>query len=915
MAEKKIPVACPKCGTYTEMERGMFGWKKVVCPSCHHKYEFGDVSTQVITCENCGKSVTYHADRKNDCPFCKKPLNLQNEKLAVGCPTCTTPVYYHRGDTQAKCLRCQTVFNPSEKYEADGSIVANDAPDVVMSTPMGPDQMIWRHPMDKMPLNTRVIAKGGMYAVGMQGTTQKFVVDGQSVLLSETELRYDAANYDGGAAPIVSAEIFYVRSTIGAKIKWGGLCSVTGDYGVVSEFACTGEIEIDRVTDPASFMRTFGFDPEAVLISKFALKDDVPGPFAERIRDRINSTLQRSMEIIRDEHGYSGDDILDHRNEILAEMCQQANAAVAEYGVSVCNMIGNFIKRGTRVVQDTLEKRITGPVDWRLAAPVTVHPADDALATVEQRISGSAHIDVINTALFRACKEARVWSDPNNGENLAREAFGDHIGKKLQSRLQADAQQLINTVKCDVRSLQAYAGGLVAKAEALLNQEDGFFASRGMRVRDMTMSIELGAKSEAFRTREELESYIHTTEAGKVRDTVTTGAAVHHEGNKRTLSEAQTDTAVHSIEQDERIAEARHRAAMAGENRKAELAAAERQHGFEAWQDKQRMQREQEEIDYARARRQQLEAQNSDLVRKEHEEQLFAVAQRIEQSKLDWREKLDAYARLQRGAAFRDQMDERDAKAEADAREARLRQALRAEDLRAMSELKHEEALRAEELAKQRFARELEMRRQKLAEETQMLQLRFEQERELAAEQEKRHQAREEIETLRLMLDYLATSGQQQVTAEALREAREEARQRWQNEHEEAERKAAQERQEKQTSLEREMADRAMKLVEAVAGVKKEAREGGSAADVKALEGIVVQLNNISRAINAGNAKSADTGSGMNAWFENMMARAARSGSAPVRPAAKPANTILCGNCGKAFSADAYACPDCGWLV
>lgn len=916
MAEKKIPVACPKCGTYTEMERGMFGWKKVLCPSCHHRYEFADVATQVITCENCGKSVTYHAEKKNNCPFCRNPINPQDERQAVGCPTCSTPVYFKRGEAEARCLRCQTVFNPTEKLEADSRINANDAPDVVMSVPMGPDQLIWRHPMDRMPLNTRVIAKGGMYAVGMQGTTQKFVVDGQSVLLSETELRYDAANYDGGAAPMVSAEIFYVRSSIGKRIRWGGMCSVTGDYGVVTDFACTGEIEIDRVTDPASFMRTFGFEPETVLLSKFALTDNGPGPFAERVRDRINSTLQRAMEVVRDERGYTGDDILDHRNEILAEMCRQANEAVAEYGVSVCNMTGNFTKRETRVVQDTLENRITGAISWKLARPITVHPADDALATVEQGVSGEAHIEVVNAGLFRSCKEARVWSNPQNGDNLARADFGAHIGQKLQSRLQADVQQLINTIKCDVCSLQGYAGGLAAKAEALLNQEDSFFASRGLRVRDMTMLIVPGAKSAAFREREELEGFIRSTENDKIRGDVTTGAAVHKEGNKRTLAEAQTDTAVHGIEQNARIAQAQHKAAMAEEAQRAELEAQKRQYSYEAWVDKQRVLREQEDMDYARARRAQLEEQNSELVRKEHEEKMYAIAQRIEQSQLSWREKLDAYARLQRGVSFRDQMEERAAKAEADASEARLRQALRVEDLRAMGELKHEEALREEELAKQRFARELELRRQKMAEEAAQLQAQFERERALAQEQEKRHQAQEEIETLRLMLSYLATSGQQQVTAEALREAREEARLTWQREHEEAEKKAAQERQDRQARAENAMAERAMKMVENMTSMKNEARgkDGQPLVDEGAMQAVILQLNNICRAIKAGSAPAADAGEGMNAWFDGVVSRAGRS--AP-RVSSRPAGGrfVTCGNCGESFNADAYMCPKCGWLL
>ncbi len=427
----------------------------------------------------------------------------------------------------------------------------------------------------------------------------------------------------------------------------------------------------------------------------------------------------------------------------------------------------------------------------------------------------------------------------------------------------------------------------------------------------------IAGKSEVFRLWEQKETIGSTIGIeGEIDDAKTRGY-VHGKENEGKRAGADTAQTVAEIRMNDEIAQAQFEADRAADEREAQRAEQQRQIGYRAWADKQRIQREQEESEYARRRREEEEKQHGAISQAEHEERMFEIAQRIEQSKLTWREKLDAYARLQRGIAFRDKMDEREVETDAQQREKRMEQALQAEGMRVMGELQHEEALREEELAKQRFARDLELRRQKMAEDAAALEAQFERERAVAAEQEARQKSREEIETLRLMLEYLAKNGEQQVTQESLREARAQAELTWQRERQEAERQAAEKQRQQQISAVRELAERAMQLAEKAATMRGEAPIGDekAAAGANRLQEIINRLKQIQEDIQAGIPRNAPDGNPMNTWFDGMVANAGRrNGNARHMPNASYGGRIItCSDCGTRFSTDVYRCPCCGW--
>jgi len=969
MAEKRITVACPQCGTYTELERGFFRWKNTECRGCGTKITFDSAGTQVVTCENCRKSVVYDAARKNDCPVCHAKLNEQRERLAVGCPTCSLPVYYHLGDTEATCLNCGESFNPQIEDRKQESIMANDAPDVKMPGLLPENELFWKHPMEQMPLNTRVVAKSGMYAVCLQGSTPVFVVDGQSVQLSETPLRNDAYAYNGAANNMVNADIYFVRGAFSAKFRWGGASPMTDRYNETTTFAYSGYAEIDRITDPAAFLRFINFDPE-VRVNDFRMqrmKDfnaEEPGRCAVTLRDRIRSVCQGALANVRDRLGLTGEQMLDHKDEIFAEIQREANYALAEWGIAVRNVSGEFNKAGTVIRQDRLEKRLAGALSWKLPRPVMVHLREAAHATASLNIDGSLYVTVHDVDKLNRCKEAPGWRDESRSDSFARDEVTRYVGDALLGRFSADIQQLIDDLCPPLYMLQSHTGYLAAQALRVLNQEGGYFHSRGMSVGDLSITISVGQKSAAYESREKLitfedelmirERMENLTRGYESRkDDADTDDAIHRGQNAMRRGTAETDQAIHNMANQARLEEARAGFAQQKQMRDlrnaAEVDTLRRSIDYDAWRSQERLQEEREEAEYARRRRAQMHQQESETARATHERDLFAIAQQIEQSKLDWREKLDAYARLQRGVAFRDEIEQRDVTAESEARAVRLAMQLRAEDRQTMDNLRYEEALRDEEIAKIRFAREMEKRRQDMADETARLQAEFERERALAAEQEQRMKSREEVETLKLMLEYLTKSGAQQVTAEHLRNARADAERTWQREHEQAERRAAEARRQEQASAEKEMAERAMQMTQQLLQMQKELESKRIDASVQGAQAqkpvdvnILLQtLGTLCQNITAPAAKPAEEKNplaGLDQWLDGMIAKmsAMAPAAAPAAPAGgygtpyggytpAPAPAYgssfgsqmgggrICGRCGKEFSATAYMCPHCHW--
>lgn len=921
MAEKIIVSLCPKCSNVLEVKDGMF---RTVCPTCREKIRYDDVAQNPVTCRSCGKLLDKAVVKDNICPVCAKPVDPEMERRVIDCPLCSLPVYYQRGATAVTCVNpsCGHVFNPTAREELLESIHTNDAPDIRMTQNIPADQLVWQYRLDSkshsIATNARVHAASGFYAVVRQGNMTQFVVDGQSVLLSDTVVKNDAMIYAGGVSPEVIVDIFYVRRSFNAQFKWGYQAKVSDQYGMSAKYMMRGTVEIDHVTDPSLFFDAFcAENPEAVRTGDFAVVGlGDPGRHVKALRSEINDLLGQAMANLRDVRGYACTEMAAHWPELRAEILRLANEAVAKYGVCLRALEGTIDEPVTEVNLTT--RRLGGAIKWALPDTVLARRADDPAANVELLIDGTLRVEVEDEARLNSTMEGIAWRDPTKDDDIARRDIAAQVSGELRGRLEADISLLVFETKCDMATLNSFQGSLRQRMLAELNRPDGFFVRRGLKVCDMVLLIRLGKKSALYERYEKMAEHISEGKIETMEDDADTDKHIHDVRNKFRREDADNDIKVQQIHSADKIERAQHEIEQVRLQRQADLDAMRRAYSFNAWQDDQRRAEAEAEAAYARRRREQMEKQQGEISAAEHEAQIYAVAQRIEESKLSWREKLDAYARLQRGVAFRDSLEEREAAAGVAERENRIGIHLRAEENELLERLKHEEALHEEEINKQRFEREMERRRQMMAEEAARLDAQLNQARAEAAEREKRQAAEDEIRTLRLMLEYLAKAGEQQVTQETIRLAHERAEQNRQHEREEEARKAAEAHEQAKNQNDLTLVNRAMELVSQMAVMSAELHKGGKQNEAASLEPLMQKLNALVTEAQKLQPVATASPVDLNSWLAGVMAQA--PGAAPGYGAAPSygfggvganAGGVRCVACGRTFPAGSFLCPHC----
>ena len=924
----KMRVACPRCGVFnlTQRKAGFFGigagWSDLTCQACKLKYEYNETAAQIMSCDNCHEVVAFTKEKVDICPACGRHLSAPPMR-AIGCPACSGRVLFVAGQTSVTCpnMNCRTTFNPEEVRAHVENTNANAAPDIRMTGKLTDEQLVWRHPkLDQMPLDAQIKPYPGMQAVGLNGTTQRFLVNERAVLLSDTDLRNEASTYDGATVCMTDIDIFYVKYHLDTVIPWGARVCLADPYGVRTAFQMYGDLRLETIEDPAAFLRSFGYDPEKLLRSKFSNKEDENGympEYTRKLQERINDVLQRVLESARDVNAVATDDLENNPGLIREELTRYANMEMAAYGLKASVSTCVVRKVETTIAQDVLERRISGPMSWKLDRAVRVHEPGDRTSWIELVTGGRFYVDILDRNRFNSCLEAYAWRDPQKSDSIARQEFVDMVADQLYSFVKSQLQMITDETGCSLEDLDTFEANLRRKGDALLNDMDGFFGSRGLVVRDMSVKVSVEKKSDVYAGKENLAVKGNLVGLKRKNDELDTemfiGETIEADKRKDVLQKAARNDLQRDLEMDEMQVKA--------DMRRAELEAMkarqQREISFENWADRQRQLQAQDEADYARNRRAREEQYKTNVSDAEHQARLKEIARRIDESDLAWNEKLEAYARLQRGISFQDKLGEREALAEAEAREKRLERVLRTEDMQALQEIRREEELHQENLEKQRFAREMELRRQKMAEDTARLQAQFERERAIAQEHENRMKSREEVETLRLMLEYLAKSGDQQVTAEALREARQEAQLQWERDHAEAERKAAREEEARQQKAEGEMIAQAMALLSQANAAKDTAAGQQDDEARKAavnIQKIIDELSGIRSALESGNERetAAEVVNGMDTWFDGFLSRIGQR-TAPFQPVTASASVgVRCRACGRVFDEKAFRCPHCG---
>lgn len=979
MAEKRMSVNCPKCGLGVELEKTFWGtWAKTGCPRCKTEIRMKDAENQIVECPSCRKEVVYNLLRKNDCPSCGHPLHNPvhvQPRTSVNCPVCQAVVVYANGDASATCAVCGKVFDPEAEARRIASLLSTDSSDVRMTGALAPDEIVWRHDRRQFALSDRIIAEPGMTAVCLQGSEVKGVVQGRSMLLSETDLRADAYAYGSNENKHVYADVYYVRDNLRASFVWGGEATMVGSDNVASKFSLFGRCELAPIADHAAFLRWIEFNT-GVRTGDFALSRDERGvekmgDYACRIRDAMIAVFGEALRNVRDRYNVSPEAMSTYRSDVCSELLKLVNFDLRQWGVAIRNVVlEDLTLKETWIVTDSLRARLEGQLNWR-AVDIPVHLQGNPRAIATLEMNGTFQLKVTDDACLKRSTAAARWL--RAGSN-PREEIAEHIGEMLGSTFAAVFQQLINDMNPQLELLAGYAGFFQSQAAQIVNAPNGYLAEHGLCANQMTLRVKVASMSDIYRLseqvgatitenelKEKLEDYKRSSLLERIRkegmraveeDRIRTQTQADLAEGQKQREDIAADAAVHSMQAEQKRRDAEralaHKAAMDSLREQAEEDELRRRLSFGAWQEEARQAaaREAEAMESLRRRRDAEHSLQRDQAN--HDRAMHEIMRAVEESNQTWREKLDAYARLQRNLDAQDQRENQSAQHRSDAADeiyaGREALNLNAESARVMAEIENEAALRKEEMDKARFTRDLEMRRQQLAEEMEHLRVQYEQEN-------KRAELAQENETLRMMLEYMVKTGDQQVrqaTVEAQIASAKAAADRQQEEklHQEAaerESKLA----ERAYSLTQEMLTAQNRLAEMEKENQRAYESGRAMVDAKGrqyqesqIEALVNQMNQLRTSVENMTRGAVPETSELTKWLENLLKGAGAAAPVqpqpiPVQPQAAPAAAAYttqpgmqspygsygmqpgmpsgrtCAGCGKPIAYSAVVCPHC----
>lgn len=820
--DEHVSVVCPDCNIVVSLKKGWLGWKSEKCPKCGKKMRMRELEEQLVDCPTCQHTVLYNILKKNNCPSCGGPL--QNEAVRpqmnrVSCPYCQADVKYAAGSTNVVCPACEKAFNPVQIAAKTETIIGSGAAEIAMNAELPADRLVWKHPRELLPLDSRIVSRPGYTAVIVQGDSLVAAVTSTSVALSETGVAADAAAYGDDGRKLVRVNVYYVRNAIdGASFLWGGKSSlIDAAYHKVHEYTLFGTCELAPVVDHAAFLRFIKFREETEA-GRFCTKRDSrgveeTGDYAISISKTMQSVFSEALRSVRERNGYQPAMLPNAKEPVAAEIERLANQELLKWGVAVQNVtIENMTHGGETPIADPLLLETLGRLTWQ-SGELTVHLKDMPMAMAQLQMSGSLDVELEDEHLLRSSMDAARWLQPGSS---ARREIGSHIGEMLSTMFTSVFQQLIEDMNPQLEMLGTYAGYLKAQATQLINGPDEFLARHGLCGKSLTLTVKVVGKSRLYEANEnadvsiselDIRSKLHEYEQNKLldqkrRDTVR-GAELGQLDLDKELAElemqrkakaARTSAAIADLDDDARLEEARaknaHQHSMAQIGYAADEDKARRVAEYTRWQDDNRLEDARSEAERESLRRQ----------------------REFDQS---WQEKQDAYARQQRNADAQDELEHEKAGVRAD-----LENQLFAaqENLK----LSRESAQLADDMEKARFVRDLELRRQTLAEDMQRLQAEY--------EQRNREQALEsENEKLRLMLEYLAKMGDQQVQQTsmqaAIAAAKAEADRVVQSKHDADVSERAEELRKEQNAREDLMASRAFELTKQMMSAEQSLKE------------------------------------------------------------------------------------------
>lgn len=809
---KTANVSCPDCGLVFEIKKNFLGWEKPFCTRCKKRFSMQDVRYEYVICRNCHNQVRYDIQKGSDnvCSHCHAKLisSLDEKTYAVTCPECQTTIDAVYGETSITCVHCGKTFNPEqmankEKVASGPSLIKYAGDD---------DVLVWHHPVNQFAYKSQIVIGQDYSALifedgickGMGKEPGRYLLGRSSMTREE---RFTEAMGEDSSV-ILHTDVYFVRNHIPGEIRFSAtyrpiLRGETEEYRPT--VGCKAQLE---VCDAEALLKKIGAKNHNV-------KDVVQEKLQVVLCDYINDVIGGLPDKVELE-GWNPEMITEYRNEISVFLKQGISQKLMEnFGLTISEFSIEMLKAD--VIPNILRQCVEGRIEWT-SEPIRVHRRENRQMSAQITLGGSVSLFVSDLRQLKKLTEAQKWKSEANRSD-AQKYFSTLICDQVTSIFTDILQEMINSYNLDIDEIERCFGNLRQTVSECIARN---MALRGVRVEELVIRCKeikrsmLLEKSETYSVRrteaeldEEMRKFSQRLSIQQTHDNAdfkVQVAEIEADKNIRiqrideTEAEERTISSMHAMERKNRLeeyeselndaqrqhaetqelkAQLRQIEAKAKVDEAADQANSEQKlrsftEQYNQWLRENKLKEEMRKADRA--------MHSDDLAReiedKQHETAMQEIYRKIQQSDMDWQEKVDAYRRLMRNRDFQDEnanlRSAEETKIDLEYLRAHTHNVLNEEEYALIKKAADDAAAQEESKKQADFVRELEWKKILMADELQRLKMQYEMDRLKEEHQYALNEKEEERRTAELKWDFLKakveSEGQVAIAQAKLRE-------------------------------------------------------------------------------------------------------------------------------------------------
>lgn len=499
MAKKSVVIACPKCGTVSDVEYSPFFGRTARCrnPKCENKFNIKKESTKVVNCPSCRCDVIYDAlkDGNQSCPNCHAPLNsaLPKKYDSVRCPYCGQYNDVSTEDKECTCISCSKTFSikpePSERA-------------VLIEARFNSEYIIWQYrdkegiPINRFPIASRLIVPEGMTALLLRNGVCKQPVEPSPTpyLLSDSRLGLQDQLVMAMANPdeLITADIFFVRNQFQNPIAFSDKPAFIEDAkGIINGKLSIGGNAVVRVANAKLFADFVGYQTytEEKLVSPGTVNEQ-PSKLRVKLRTAAFSGVVQAVRELVKRNGWAEKQIELHKEEIQRAACPYVNKDLETIGLEVTDIILGLLEftpdpemkwheENWRAIQ-----RYTEQLKHWVSLPMSIHMKDDPTLSAVLTLEGTYQLVVEDQNRYMRVSQVDDWIRNGTGEGTVNDYCITRINELLKNVLPNVIQSYINDANADIRELQSHYHRLRSITEGYLKNQ---LAADGLGIRNFVM--------------------------------------------------------------------------------------------------------------------------------------------------------------------------------------------------------------------------------------------------------------------------------------------------------------------------------------------------------------------------------------------------------------------------------------------